>query len=90
VTQIPAVGKIVSDAASNVFVAGTDFNDDSTNPSDYLISKLSPAGQLVFQARVNRGDEVSDATVDPFGNLLVTGNALNPQFQHDIFTVRVK
>ena len=90
VTQIPAVGKIVSDAASNLFVAGTAFNDDSTNPSDYLISKLSPAGQLVFQARVNRGDEVSDATVDPFGNLLVTGNALNPQFQHDIFTVRVK
>jgi len=90
VTQIPAVGKIVSDAAGNVFVAGTIFNNDSTNPSDYLTSKLSPAGQLVFQTRFNRGDEISDATVDPFGNLLVTGNALNSQFQHDIFTLRVK
>ena len=61
-----------------------------TNPSDYLISKLSPEGQLVFQTRFNRGDEISDATVDPFGNLLVTGNALNSQFQHDIVTLRVK
>ena len=89
-TQIQALGKILSDTAGNVFVAGTLFNDDSTNPSDYLISKLSPAGQLVFQARVNRADEASDATIDLFGNLLVTGNALNPQFQHDIITVRVK
>ena len=89
-TQILAVGKVVSDAAGNVFVAGAIFNNDTTDPSDYLVSKLSPAGQLVFQTRINRGDEPSDATVDPFGNLLMTGNALNSQFQHDIFTVRVK
>ena len=88
-TQILAVGKVVSDAAGNVFVAGAIFNN-TTDPSDYLVSKLSPAGKLVFQTRINRGDEPSDATVDPFGNLLVTGNALNSQFQHDIFTVRVK
>jgi hypothetical protein len=90
VTQIAAALKIGSDAAGNVFVAGSVFNNDSTNPSDYLITKLSPAGKLVFQTRFNRGDDISDATVDPFGNLLVTGNGINAQFQNDIFTIRVK
>src|SRR5262249_8384173 len=79
-TPLAPAGKILSDAAGNVFVAGAIFNNDSTNPSDYLISKLSPAGQLVFQTRSTRGDEPSDATIDPFGNLLVTGNGLNGQF----------
>ena len=90
VTPIAAAQKIVSDAAGNVFVVGSVSNNDSTNPSDYLITKLSSAGKLQFQSRFNRGDDISDATMDPFGNLLVTGNALNAQFQHDIFTLRVK
>jgi len=84
--------KIMSDAAGNVFVAGSISNIDVTTagPSDYIITKLTPSGTRVFQFRFSRGDDVSDATLDPFGNVLATGNALNPQFEHDIFTLRAR
>jgi len=36
------------------------------------------------------GDDVTDAVVDRFDNLLVTGNGVNAQFLDDIFTVRLK
>jgi len=36
------------------------------------------------------GDFVTDAVIDPFGNLLVTGFGQNAQFGDDIFTVRLK
>jgi hypothetical protein len=92
-TQLAGGGqKIVSDAKGSVFVAGADLNADPTNagPSDYLIAKLSPAGTVLFNFRFTRGDEVSDATVDPSGNLLVTGSAVTPSFDNDIFTLRLK
>jgi hypothetical protein len=55
-----------------------------------MIAKLSPAGTVLFNFRFTRGDEVSDATVDPSGNLLVTGSAVTPSFDNDIFTLRLK
>jgi hypothetical protein len=84
--------KIMSDAAGNVYVAGSIANADFTiaGPSDYIITKLSPSGTRVFQFRSTRGDDVSDATLDPFGNLLVTGDALNAQFEHQIVTLRAR
>jgi hypothetical protein len=91
-TRLATGQKIVSDAAGNVFVAGSIVNDDPTNagPSDYFITKLSPSGAIVFQFRYSPGDDVSDAAVDVFGNLLVTGSGLNAQFDHEIFTLRVR
>jgi hypothetical protein len=80
VTQIPATGKIVSDSTGNVFVAGFGFT----------ITKLSPGGAVLFTSSPLPGDTVTDAVVDPFNNLLVTGDGLNAQFTHDIFTVRLK
>jgi hypothetical protein len=81
VTQIPATGKIVSDSAGNVFVAGT---------PGFVITKLNAAGKVLFSSSLLPGDDVIDAIIDPFDNLLVTGDGLNAQFEHDIFTVRLK
>ena len=80
-TPIAATGKIVSDSAGNAFVAGS---------FGFVITKLSPAGKVLFTSSLLPGDDVTDAVVDPFGNLLVTGIGLNAQFNHDIFTVRLK
>jgi hypothetical protein len=79
-TQIPATGKIVSDSTGNVFIAGFGF----------VITKLSPGGSILFTSSPLPGDAVTDAIVDPFNNLLVTGDGVNAQFNHDIFTVRLK
>ena len=80
-TQIPATGKIVSDAAGNVFVAGT---------PGFVITKLNSTGTVLFSSSLLPGDDVTDAVVDPFGNLLATGFGQNAQFSDDIFTVRLK
>jgi hypothetical protein len=80
VTPIAETGKIVSDSAGNVFVAGAGF----------LITKLNAAGTVLFAPSLLPGDEVVDAVVDPFDNLLVTGDGVNAQFEDDIFTVRLK
>jgi hypothetical protein len=80
VTQIPATGKIVSDSAGNAFVAGFDFT----------ITKLSPSGKVLFSSSILPDDSVTDAVIDPFGNLLVTGFGQDAQFSNDIFTVRLK
>lgn len=79
VTQIPATGKIVSDSTGNVFVAGFGF----------VITKLSSRGAVLFTSSPLPGDAVTDAIVDPFNNLLVTGDGVNAQFNYDIFTVRL-
>ncbi|HEX8894016.1 MAG TPA: hypothetical protein VF783_11870 [Terriglobales bacterium] len=79
-TQIAATGKIVTDSAGNVFVAA----------SGFVITKLSPAGRVLFSSSLLPGDDVTDAVVDPFGNLIATGDGLNAQFEHDIFTLRLK
>jgi hypothetical protein len=81
VTEIPASGKIVSDSAGNVFVAGT---------PGFVITKLNAAGTVLFSSSLLPGDDVSDAVVDPFDNVLATGFGLNAQFVNDIFTVRLK
>jgi len=81
VTQIPATGKIVADSAGNVFVAGT---------PGFIITKLNAAGAVLFSSSVLPGDDVTDAVVDPFDDLLVTGDGPNAQFSDDIFTVRLK
>jgi hypothetical protein len=80
VTNIAETGKIVSDSAGNVFVAGPGF----------LITKLDATGKMLFAPTLLPGDFVTDAVVDPFDNLLVTGFGQNAQFNDDIFTVRLK
>jgi len=80
VTPIPATGKIVSDSAGNVFVAGAGFQ----------ITKLNSQGKVLFSSSLLPGDDVTDAVVDPFDNVLATGFGPNAQFNDDIFTVRVK
>jgi sugar lactone lactonase YvrE len=80
VTQIPSTGKIVSDSAGNSFVAGFDFT----------ITKLDSSGKILFSSSILPGDSVTDAVVDPFNNLLVTGFGQNAQFSDDIFTLRLK
>ena len=80
VTQIPATGKILSDSAGNVFVAGFGF----------AITKLSPGGAVLFTSTILPGDDVTAAVVDPFNNVLATGFGPNAQFNNDIFTVRLK
>lgn len=81
VTKIGATGKIVSDSTGNIYVAGAD---------DFLTTKLNTEGKIQFATMVLPGDEATDALVDPFGNLLVTGDGLDAQFNHDIFTVKIK
>ena len=81
VTQIPATGKIVADSSGNVFVAGT---------PGFAITKLNGAGEVLFSSSLLPGDDVTDAVVDPFDNVLATGFGLNAQFSDDIFTVRLK
>ncbi len=78
-TQIAATGKILSDSTGNVFVAGAGF----------LITKLNGAGKVQFTSSPLPGDLMIDAVIDPFDNLLVTGDGLNANFEHDIFTVKV-
>jgi hypothetical protein len=87
VTQIPATGKIVSDSAGNVFVAGSHL---VAIPFGFVITKLSPAGRVLFAPSLLPGDDITDAVVDPFGNLLATGFGPNAQSLNDIFTVRLK
>ena len=88
VTQIPATGKIVSDSAGNVFVAGSHLG---AIPFGFLITKLSPAGGVLFTtSSLLPDDMITDAVVDPFGNLLATGFGPNAQSLNDIFTVRLK
>lgn len=70
VTQVPSALKIVTDAEGNVFASG-DF---------YSVTELSPAGKSIstFNGQSQfPGVVVSDSIVDPFGNLLVTGNGFN-------------
>ena len=80
VTKIPDTGKIVSDPLGNAFVTGAEF----------VITKLNPSGKILSSASILPGGVSTDALVDPFGNLLVTGFAQNAQFTDDIFTVRLK
>jgi len=80
VTQIPATGTIVSDSAGNALVAGL----------DCTVTKLNTAGKILFSTSILPGDNVTDAVIDPSGNLLVTGFKQNAQFSNDIFTVRLK
>ncbi|HLX82306.1 MAG TPA: hypothetical protein VKR59_00315 [Terriglobales bacterium] len=82
-TPITATGKIVSDSVGHAFIAGS-FN------SNYLITKLTPKGKEIFESRFALANEVTDAVVDPFGNLLVTGTGVNAIFEDDIFTLRLK
>ena len=56
----------------------------------FVITKLSPGGAVLFTASPLPDGIVTDAVVDRFGNLLVTGDGVNAQFTHDIFTVRLK
>jgi hypothetical protein len=55
----------------------------------FVITKLNAAGTVLFSSPLLPGDYVSDAVVDPFDNILVTGEGLNAQFLHDVFTVRL-
>lgn len=80
VTPIPATGKIASDSAGNVFVAGFGFQ----------ITKLNSQGKVLFSSSLLPGDDVTDAVVDSFDNALATGFGPNAQFNNDIFTVRLK
>ena len=56
----------------------------------FVITKLNAAGTVLFSSSLLPGDDVTDAVVDPFGDLLVTGFGQNAQFSDDIFTVRLK
>jgi hypothetical protein len=55
-----------------------------------VITKVSPAGRVLFASSLLPGDDITDAVVDPFGNLLATGFGPNAQSLNDIFTVRLK
>ena len=79
-TQIPATGIIVSDTAGNALVAGFDFE----------ITKLSSTGKILFSSLILPQDSVTDAVIDPSGNLLVAGFGQNAQFSDDIFIVKLK
>jgi hypothetical protein len=84
--------KILIDPAGNILSAGTSQNFGDGSPSDFLISKLNTngveLGQFRFSPAIN-GSSVSDAALDPFGNLLVTGIAVNAAFDNDIYTLRI-
>ena len=56
----------------------------------FVITKLNTAGTVLFSSSLLLGDDVTDAVVDPFDNVLATGFGLNAQFSNDIFTVRLK
>jgi hypothetical protein len=56
----------------------------------FVITKLSPGGAVLFTSTLLPGDDVTDAVVDPFDNVLATGFGPNAQFNNDIFTVRLK
>jgi outer membrane protein assembly factor BamB len=100
-TRLPAnkgnlfPGKVLIDAKGNVYAAGTIFNFGGSSQADFLISKLSANGVALGQFRftpanvVTHGSKVNDAVLDPFGNLLVTGIAINATFNFDIYTLRI-
>jgi hypothetical protein len=73
VTTIPTGGKVVSDSQGNAFVSG----EDGSN--DYVVSKVDPMGTLLWTftfATQTVAGGVADSVVDPFGNLLVTGEGV--------------
>jgi hypothetical protein len=82
VTQIPAFGKILSDAKGNVFTAG----------SEYTVAKLNSAGTILwtFQGSSQFSEfSTTGAVVDRFGNLIVTGNGFDFNVgQQDIVTLK--
>src|SRR5262249_22999841 len=87
--------KVLIDSAGNIFAAGTIYNFGDGSPSDFLISKLNTDGVELGQFRftpanvVTHGSRVTDAVLDPFGNLLVTGITENASFNNDIYTLRI-
>jgi hypothetical protein len=90
-TSIQATGKILADAGGNVFVAGSLQNTNTQFPeqSDYFVTKLSSNGALLSATLFRQGNDVRDATFDSLGNLLVTGDFVNPTFNHDIVTLKL-
>jgi hypothetical protein len=90
-TPIQATGKILADASGNVFVAGSLQNTNTQFPeqSDYFLAKLSPGGTLLSGTVFRQGSDVRDVTFDSLGNLVVTGDFLNPTFNHDIVTLKL-
>ena len=90
-TPIQATGKVLADASGNVFVAGSLQNTNPQFPeqSDYFLTKLSPSGALLSATLFRQGNDVRDATFDSLGNLLVTGDFVNPTFNHNIVTLKL-
>ena len=56
----------------------------------FQVTKLNPEGKVLFTSALLPGEDVTDGVVDRFDNLILTGDGLNAQFNHDIFTVRLK
>ena len=52
----------------------------------FAITKLGPGGAVLFMSTILPADDVTDAVVDPFNNVLATGFGPNAQFNNDIFT----
>jgi hypothetical protein len=90
-TPIQATGKILADGSGNVFIAGSLPNTNTQFPeqSDYFVTKLSSNGALLSGTLFRQGNDVRDATFDSLGNLLVTGDFVNPTFEHDIVTLKL-
>jgi len=81
-TQIPGSGQVVSDAEGNVF----------TSASDYTVTKLNPAGTIVWTFRGSSQFSefaTTGSVVDFFGNLVVTGTGFDFNVgQNDVISLK--
>jgi uncharacterized protein (TIGR03437 family) len=72
------VGAMTTDASGNTYLTG----GLSTNATSYIafITKLGPAGQLVFSKAFggSGSDQGAAIAVDPSGNIYVAGNTTSP------------
>lgn len=88
------VGAMTVDAAGNVYLANTSYNDDASDPDEnYVVRKLNTLGQqqwLAIYSHIEENDIVKDIAVDEEGNVYVTGISLAyaPEIQYDYATVK--
>ncbi len=74
---------IATDAAGNIYLAGTAVVDPATSQNQVLVVKLNPQGSAYVYVRYVGGsvaDSANAITVDAAGNVYVTGSTSSPDF----------
>lgn len=82
---------VKTDRSGNVVIGGYS-QEGIPNRADYLVFKLSPNGQLIWNKKYNgtsnQDDFVRDIEVDSLNNIYVCGSSINIGTQNDIVVLK--